>query len=322
MDELEHALASATLQSKSEDVALEPGASSSPFIPPELVVDIIDLAFLLSAALVDRTWNAIATSALLKNGLVRPGDVQRFLEQTEEHGVRETLDRVRFGAGATVLIVQPDSDPPDEGADDEPFQILVFALPNLRTLEFVGERLRFKAALQGIYHIEHLIISNVTYEGIPTLAEKLALKPPARLFIIETRYCLLDHGQITARLPYLNFLSRVQKIDVYTYQSTPHFYMSLVLLLGIAGINVFNSFRLAYDDASWWPQFLAIGGQPRWTVDPGRVRFPRFDHFATHLPPLHYLVACSSARLTLTSLEVLPDFDSQQRSTRIMFASV
>ncbi|KAL8281450.1 hypothetical protein RQP46_006134 [Phenoliferia psychrophenolica] len=333
MDELEDALASAALDG--QDVAArEPGASSPPFLPPELIADIIDLAveslveqerslpsqipltnrFLLSAALVDRTWNAIATSALLRNGLVQPGGVDKFLEHTEECGVRETLDRVRFGAGAKGLIVQPDADPPDEGADDEPFERLVMSLTNLGSVELVGKGLRFKAALAGPYCIQHLTISNVTYLKPPLLAEKFSIAPPARLSIIETQYFPLDDDRIDVRLQFLSFLSKVRHMDLYTTQITPDYHISILLLLGIMAGSFFESFRLACDNASWRPRFLVPPDPAHWNPHPPKnaIIFPNLNHLTTHFASLHYLAICTGARFTLTSLQVLPDVNPQQ----------
>ncbi|KAL8281497.1 hypothetical protein RQP46_006181 [Phenoliferia psychrophenolica] len=255
MDEFEDALASAALDS--QDVAArEPGASGPPVLPPELVANIIDLAveilvekernlpsqtllaneFLCSAALVDRTWNAIATAALLKNGLVRPGldQVFDFIMQTRSHGIRETLDRVRFGAGTKGLIID-DSDPPDEGADEMPFELLVMMLPNLKYLESVGRGLRFNAALTRPHNIQHLIISNVTYLDVPLRAQKLALMPPMRLSVFETQLCPLDPEDMEMYLPFVTFLGQVHDINIYTTQNQPDFYFSFMVLLNIVG---------------------------------------------------------------------------------------
>ncbi|KAL8281400.1 hypothetical protein RQP46_006084 [Phenoliferia psychrophenolica] len=176
MNELEDALASAALDGQ-DIAAREPGARCSPVLPPELIADIIDLAmeslveqerdlpsqalltneFLLSAALVDRTWHLIATSALLKSGLVQPEGVDGFLEQAKKNGMRETNDRVRFGAGPKGLSrVADDSDSPDEGTDDKPFHLLLSSLPNVEKLELVGRGLRFQASLLGPHNIQHL----------------------------------------------------------------------------------------------------------------------------------------------------------------------
>ncbi|KAL8281426.1 hypothetical protein RQP46_006110 [Phenoliferia psychrophenolica] len=167
MDELEHALASVALELgyESEDAANESPAIRAPFLPPELIYEIIYLAigslirqerelpsqalltnkFLLSAALVDRTWNAIATSALLLNGIVQPGGVKGFLDHLEKHGGAD-LDHVRFGAGPTALL-RDDSDPSNDSADDASFQLLISSLPNLKRLEIFGTGLRLKKSL-------------------------------------------------------------------------------------------------------------------------------------------------------------------------------
>ncbi|KAL8281423.1 hypothetical protein RQP46_006107 [Phenoliferia psychrophenolica] len=82
-----------------------------PRIPPELIADLIELTvellveeerhleahaplsnrFLLSAALVDRTWHSIATPVLLKNGIVTSRSVVGFLAQVKAHGMEATL---------------------------------------------------------------------------------------------------------------------------------------------------------------------------------------------------------------------------------------
>ncbi|KAL8289989.1 hypothetical protein RQP46_002928 [Phenoliferia psychrophenolica] len=124
--------------------------SSTPALPPELVADIIDLTvellvkeertlvsqtpitnhFLLSAMLVDRTWNSIAVSALMKNGLVTPANVDLFIAQVRSHQLESTLESVRFGLGSAGL-----DDARDGSEDDARFEALVGSLPGLKRLE-------------------------------------------------------------------------------------------------------------------------------------------------------------------------------------------
>ncbi|KAL8286800.1 hypothetical protein RQP46_004328 [Phenoliferia psychrophenolica] len=102
-----------------------PGETRAPELPPELVAEIIDLTvellieeerhflsqtpltnhFLLSAALVDRTWHSIASLALLNNGLVTPTTVFRFLAHVDGRGMTGVLDRVRFGTAVRLVLL-------------------------------------------------------------------------------------------------------------------------------------------------------------------------------------------------------------------------
>ncbi|KAL8279517.1 hypothetical protein RQP46_008079 [Phenoliferia psychrophenolica] len=171
------------------------GKNRTPNLPPELIADIIELTveilveeerhlasqipltnhFLLSAALVDRTWHSIASPALLKNGLVTPNVVEEFLAQIEQRGMKETLDRVRFGAGAVGLA---NDRPSTEGADDTPLLLLPSSLSRLASLELVGIGLRLSSDLKGLPAFKYL--STMIQIG-NTLANVWKISPLDRL---------------------------------------------------------------------------------------------------------------------------------------------
>ncbi|KAL8281476.1 hypothetical protein RQP46_006160 [Phenoliferia psychrophenolica] len=134
---------------------------AAPRIPPELVSDIIDLTvelllekerhleahapltnqFLRSAALVDRTWHAIATPVLLKHGIVTSGSVVGFLTRIKVHGMEATLESVRFGEAMSGVTA---ANAPEE---DTKFDLLVNTLSSLRNIDLVESGSRFRTAL-------------------------------------------------------------------------------------------------------------------------------------------------------------------------------
>ncbi|KAL8281470.1 hypothetical protein RQP46_006154 [Phenoliferia psychrophenolica] len=137
--------------------ALEAGAP----LPLELVTDIIEATvellieeegqleahaplsnrFLLSAALVDRTWNSIAGKGLLKRGMVTSRSVVGFLAQVKAHGMEATLESVRFGE-ATGGVKEEDA-----ANEDTAFDLLVESLSGLTNIELVDSGSHFKTAL-------------------------------------------------------------------------------------------------------------------------------------------------------------------------------
>ncbi|KAL8281454.1 hypothetical protein RQP46_006138 [Phenoliferia psychrophenolica] len=134
-----------------------------PRLPPELITDIIELTvellieeerhlpshaplsnrFLLSAALVDRTWNAIATPVLLRRGIVTSRSVIHFLDRIKAHGMVETLESVRFGDASGGVTEQ------DAAGEDAAFDLLVGTLSGLRMLELMQSGSHFQTALSA-----------------------------------------------------------------------------------------------------------------------------------------------------------------------------
>ncbi|KAL8281395.1 hypothetical protein RQP46_006079 [Phenoliferia psychrophenolica] len=307
MDDLEHALASVALDSEDAAANELAGASRTPVLPPELITDIIDLTvkllveeerylpsqalisnrFLLSAALVDRTWNAIATSALLKSGLVQSGRVDGFIELAERRGVRETLDGVRFCAGA---MRRAQAGLQGWDPDDERLQILVSSLKNLQTLELKG-RQRFENILSPSLNIQKLVMSSTTAHELRKAVSGTSL---AHLLVIET--------QVTEVVPVLDgtFLVAglsIENIDIYsTSQISNRFYYNFILKLGLNGAPCLRSLRLQlvrYHEPDW-REFCADSSEPgRWSATP---EYPAFG---------------TAGRPSLASLEVLPDAESR-----------
>ncbi|KAL8281433.1 hypothetical protein RQP46_006117 [Phenoliferia psychrophenolica] len=328
MDELEHALASAALHSEDSDAAApEPGASSSPVLPPELVADIIDLTvellvekernlpfealltnkFLLSAALVNHTWKAMAISALLKKGIVPPDGVDGYIALAEKYGVRQSVDGVRFGAGAmgAVAARQQSGD-----AHDEPFQILISALPNLRNLELVG-RLRFWHIMKHPFiKIKKLIMSSTSAHELRKVFRTLSGFPPGHLSIIETQPT--EIAPVLEGFFLISGLS-MESIDISSKsQISDRFYYEFILRLGLRGAPCLRRLRLElaqYHEPNW-RKFCAEMSQPDyWLVTP---QFPLLNHLETHLLPLHFFATFATAgRPSLASLEVLPDAESE-----------
>ncbi|KAL8281397.1 hypothetical protein RQP46_006081 [Phenoliferia psychrophenolica] len=347
MDEVEHALASVALADQGQDAAPpEPAARSTgspPVLPYELIADIIELTveslveqernlpsqipltneFLLSAALVNHTWHSIVTSAILKSGLIQPGSVHGFIEQAEKNGVRETLDRVRFGAGAKGPATD-NSIPPDEGADDEPFQLLVSSLPSLTNLELFGRGLRFENALSHPYNILSCTLSNTSFSDIWTLAQKLAAAPPAHLSIIERPRPTDTFPE--SLWPFLDFALKIQTLHMCaTGQTLTHMHYYSIFALGADGAPCLRNLRLdfAHDgeevDVAHWNMFWdSVNGLARSRF----VSFPALERLATHILPLHFFATWGTAgRPSLTSLEVLPDdrqIDEEKAESKLL----
>ncbi|KAL8279513.1 hypothetical protein RQP46_008075 [Phenoliferia psychrophenolica] len=303
-------------------------------LPPELFAEIINLTveilleeerhlasqipltnrFLLSAALVNRTWHSIASLALLKSGLVTPRKAYRFFEMVGQRNMTETLDRVRFGAGPAGLDRSPLAE--GEVSDDRIFQALISSLPGLKTIEFVGIGLRFSGDCFGFRSLE-LVFANTNSTAIFMYITKLApCPPPLRLSIIETRgrvgkvwYWVLEPVafQYLARTPHLVFR---------TNQLPKSIYLLLAARFGSAhaeaGTNpCLRSFRLEAPLERPWD-----------TTDRGYFQthinnshFPYLMTISTQLDPLH-LFATNGNRPALTSLEVLPEGFLNESSTR------
>ncbi|KAL8281474.1 hypothetical protein RQP46_006158 [Phenoliferia psychrophenolica] len=170
-----------------------------PQLPPELVTDIIELTvellveeerhleaheplsnqFLRSAALVDRTWNAIATPVLLNSGTVTSGSVVCFLEQVKAHGIEDTLERVRFGEASGGVTEQ------DAAAEDTAFDLLVGSLSGLIKIELVNSGSYFQTALPQGRAIRQVHLTNVeVLEG--GFGRKFGHTPPSRIIITNT----------------------------------------------------------------------------------------------------------------------------------------
>ncbi|KAL8276708.1 hypothetical protein RQP46_010887 [Phenoliferia psychrophenolica] len=200
--QLEPTLSSLTLQSDDSDMAHdelepEPTTSTTPSLPPELVADIIELTvellieeerhlethatlsnrFLLSAALVNRTWHSIATPVLLKNGIVTSESVPRFIAQIHAQGMEDTLESLRFGE-ASVGIAEEDTD-----WEVTAFDFLVGTLSELKKVVLVkrDRQLEIQRDKSG-RSIQRLQLSNFNiYED--GFGRKFAFSPPKYIFI-------------------------------------------------------------------------------------------------------------------------------------------
>lgn len=96
--------------------------------------------FLLSAALVSHTWKVIAQSSLLRNGLVDPSQSQNYLSALARAGCTELITAVRVGVtGGGALR------PGERSKSSKELTELIECVPNLASLEVVGERLELAA---------------------------------------------------------------------------------------------------------------------------------------------------------------------------------
>ncbi|KAL8290198.1 hypothetical protein RQP46_003137 [Phenoliferia psychrophenolica] len=308
--------------------------SSTPALPPELVADIIDLTvdilvkeerdlasqvpitnhFLLSAALVDRTWHSIAGSALLKNGLVTSANFDLFIAQIQMHQLEMSLESVRFGAGSAGL-----DDVRDSSRDDAQFDALVECLPGLKRLEIVGEGLLFRTHLPSGYCVyDQVFLSN---SGLlqTNVVHKLYGNSPSKLVIYENRprpeaevppatdMDPADQWQV----PY-TFLHGIEEVHVSSNQFEP----SMKLLLRITGLGYVNPsggvarpwqrLRTLHFDCSS-PFIIPVASEIIETLSlhyPGDLTYPSLTHLAAHLDILHFF-ATTGARPSLSSLDVL-----------------
>ncbi|KAL8293427.1 hypothetical protein RQP46_000128 [Phenoliferia psychrophenolica] len=299
-------------------------ATANPrILPPELIADIIDLAvemlveeeryltfqtpvtnhFLLSAALVDSTWHAIAVKALLKNGLVRPRAVTRFLARVEALDFKKLVGRVRFGAGAAGLL-RPANDVLDGGEDDLEFQFLIISLPNVTEIELVGNGLRFRANLVSILRIKTLTLSYWRYTDTLAVTRKFATTPPSRLLIIEIKHPNSDVSRDPGRHnnAIIKFLRSIPDIKILSNQESAFYYLCAITRSRASPMRMLKRLHIEYT----YP-FVCKRLESNLKDHGGTTfKYPLLTHLATHLKPLHIL-ALNGDRPSLTSLEILPD---------------
>ncbi|KAL8279542.1 hypothetical protein RQP46_008104 [Phenoliferia psychrophenolica] len=323
-DQLQHLeLAPVAPPSHSESNPSGEAEATTPTLPPELVADIIELTvevlveeerhlashipltnhFLLSASFVDRTWHSIASPALLKNGLVTPNTVEEFMVQIEQRGMKETLDRVRFGAGAVGLA---NSRPSTENADDTPLLLLLRSLPNLASLELVGIGLRLSSDVKSLPALANLAFSNMGSYDLRTCIKAFAsAPPPTRLTIIETRACIEGDPNWMAEVPLFRFLLLMPEIHIYSNQYSAIIYVANVIQVGsvLANIGLVSRLRsvsLEYTQARMSTQASRFFSQ---NIS-GNCHFPRLTTLSMYLGPLHFF-ATTGNRPSLTSVHVL-----------------
>ncbi|KAL8279478.1 hypothetical protein RQP46_008040 [Phenoliferia psychrophenolica] len=332
-DQLQHLeLSPVAAPSHSESNPLGEG-KTTPTLPPELVADIIDLTteilveeerhlasqlpltnhFLLSAALVNRTWHSIASPALLKNSLVTPNAVEEFLAQIEQRGMKETLDRVRFGAGAVELA---NDRPSTEGADDTPLLLLLNSLPHLASLELVGIGLHLSSDLKRLPRFRHLVFSNMRADDLRMSIKAFASAPtPTRLTIIETRACDQGDPNWMAEVSLFSFLVVIPEIYIYSIQMSAIDYVAAMIQVGsdlasvgMGSLNRLRSVSLEYTQARQW-----IRVSQYFSRNPlVNSHFPALTTLSMYLGPLHFF-ATTGNRPSLTSVHVLegdPDKES------------
>ncbi|KAL8279547.1 hypothetical protein RQP46_008109 [Phenoliferia psychrophenolica] len=314
-------------------------AKTTSTLPPELISEIIYLTveilveeerhlasqvpltnhFLLSAALVSRTWHSIASQALLESGLVTPKNAYKFLDEIKRRELNGTLERLRFGAGSAGLDRRPLA--PGEISDDRIFQALVNSLKGLQIVELVGIGLRFSdnEQLDFKYQEFELIFSNTHGTNTSMYLKKLDNSSrPARLSIIETRGC--DGGNWSDESLALNYLATIPHLSIYSNQLhkfPEETYLGFMIHLGTAFAKAghtpcLRSFRLESSRKRPW-----VAAEPYdHYQDVTTAHFPSLSSLSTHLGPLH-LLATNGNRPSLTSLEVLPDGGDDASVTNI-----
>ncbi|KAL8281427.1 hypothetical protein RQP46_006111 [Phenoliferia psychrophenolica] len=136
--------------------------------------------FLRSATLVDRTWNAIATPILLKNGIVTSGSVAGFIGQVKAHGMEMSLGSVRFGKASGGVTAE------DAAKEDTAFNLLVETLPGLNSVELLESGSHFKTALPPGRTIQKVHLSNYDMSSGGFVC-KFGRSPPSHLASTDTR---------------------------------------------------------------------------------------------------------------------------------------
>ncbi|KAL8292052.1 hypothetical protein RQP46_001518 [Phenoliferia psychrophenolica] len=99
-------------------------------------------ALLLSASLVSRTWRSIAHPLLLRHGIVDPSKAELFIAELERVGFKDSLGAVQIGVPASSSTTQLSDD--EARASGAGLRAILKALPELRSLAFVGQRLRIQ----------------------------------------------------------------------------------------------------------------------------------------------------------------------------------
>ncbi|KAL8281431.1 hypothetical protein RQP46_006115 [Phenoliferia psychrophenolica] len=295
-----------------------------PRLPPELIADLIELTvellieeerhleahaplsnrFLLSAALVDRTWHAIATPVLLKRGIVTSGSVAAFLGQVMAHGMQDTLESVRFGEAASGVTAQ--------GAveEDIAFDLLFEILSGLDTIELVDSGAYFQTALPPgrITQTVHLSNHKLLLGGF---GRKFEHRPPNHLVVTETRNTSLeldpDTDTTTPLLRSVKVLQSVQSLSITMNQGSGAFYVGMLMMIGALSAHVpphLQTCRLEITTVESFREALAsthVGIYQRLVYN-----YPHLQRLAAHLL-FAYLLVGRGTHPCLTLLEILDD---------------
>ncbi|KAL8277083.1 hypothetical protein RQP46_010511 [Phenoliferia psychrophenolica] len=141
-------------------------------------------AFLLSASLVCRTWRNIAQPLLRTHGIVHPGLTDIFVFYAEKQGALGTLEAVRIG-----VYANHDSTVNSRSGNWIGLQYLLEKATSLKSLEFVGDKVRFNKASTKVpsqptigafsQALPPYISSPPTYPYPPNLTTVKILRDPA-----------------------------------------------------------------------------------------------------------------------------------------------
>ncbi|KAL8281425.1 hypothetical protein RQP46_006109 [Phenoliferia psychrophenolica] len=283
-----------------------------PRIPPELITDIIELTvellieeerhldahaplsnrFLLSAALVDHTWNAIATPLLLKRGIVTSGSVPGFLAQIKAYGMEASVKCVRYGEAAKS---GDDSDRAIESLalvwatekatkEDTAFNLLVESLSGLADIELVesGHSLHTALLAGRKFNRAHLLNYDISRDGFGV---KFKNCPPAQLIVTETRRhssdsdSEADYSMTFELVASFSLFIKVETLNIRTQAYPWSHYFSLLVLIGERGQPILRTCDFDY---------------------------PHLENLTTYLLAAYFLLM-RGIQPRLTSLEILPD---------------
>ncbi|KAL8281491.1 hypothetical protein RQP46_006175 [Phenoliferia psychrophenolica] len=304
-----------------------------PQIPLELVTDIVEVAvellieeerhleaheplsnrFLLSAALVDRTWHSIAVKVLLKRGIVTSGSVLGFLAQVKAHGMEATLESLRFGEASGGVTEQ------DAAWEDTAFDFLVGSLPGLRAIELLESGSRFRTALPPGRIIHELQLVNYTFYKTG-IVSKFKNTSPAHLLITETReapaHDTQDNDGVdlgTSLLQHGDIFEDIQSMEIFVGSVSAQ--LPFAILTGL-GQRASSRLRTCHFECtspySHCKSLTYIETLNTSALNPTEAfSYPHLEHLASHLVAAHFLLHLST-QPNLASLEILPDPDPNE----------
>ncbi|KAL8280429.1 hypothetical protein RQP46_007077 [Phenoliferia psychrophenolica] len=298
---------------------------ATPPLPLEIIADIIDRAvelliedefdlethaplsnrFLLSAALVNRTWHPIAVKALIRTGIVTSKSTVGFIAKASFYRMDDTLKSLRFGEATGPAAQVP-------GLQDAALDVLLQLFPALDSIELVEAGSRWKTSLapaNANRRIERLHLINPDIMGGGFL-RKFGQSPPKHLVITETRKTPDPPHETQAvhvALSFTSFLRSTSTFNVVTNQPMGVIYYSSLVILGKEDM-VPRLRSCHFECTSILPyQYIAIVlDHAEETQGSTICDFPILEHLASHLRLVHPLAA-RGKHPRLTSIEILPD---------------
>ncbi|KAL8281429.1 hypothetical protein RQP46_006113 [Phenoliferia psychrophenolica] len=294
-----------------------------PQLPPEIITDIIELTvellieeerrledheplsnrFLLSAALVDRTWHSIATPVLLKRGIVTSGSAVSFLGQVKVHGMEATLASVRFGEASGGVTEEHAAE------EDSAFDLLVESLSGLNMIELVDSGTHFQTPLPPgrIVQTVHLSNHKVLYGGF---CRKFEHCPPDHLIVTESRKPPDFHPEADTTTPLLRgvkILQSAQSLTITMLQSSSVFYFGMLMMLGAVGAHVSSRLQTCRLEITSVDSFRAALSSTQIGVEQRLIyNYRHLQRLTTHLLFANFLLG-RGTHPCLTVLEILDD---------------